>query len=76
MKINSGAGGTESQDWASMLMRMYMRYGEAHGYKVTISDIQDGDEAGIKSVTMKFEGGEYAYGFLKSENGVHSFGAC
>lgn len=71
MKINSGAGGTESQDWASILMRMYMRYGEAHGYKVTISDIQDGDEAGIKSVTMKFEGGEYAYGFLKSENGVH-----
>jgi len=71
MKINSGAGGTESQDWASMLMRMYMRYGEAHGYKVTISDIQDGDEAGIKSVTLKFEGGEYAYGFLKSENGVH-----
>ena len=71
MKINSGAGGTESQDWASMLMRMYMRYGEAHGYKVAISDIQDGDEAGIKSVTMKFEGGEYAYGFLKSENGVH-----
>lgn len=71
MKINSGAGGTESQDWASMLMRMYMRYGEAHGYKVTISDIQEGDEAGIKSVTMKFEGGEYAYGFLKSENGVH-----
>ena len=71
MKINSGAGGTERQDWASMLMRMYMRYGEAHGYRVTISDIQDGDEAGIKSVTMKFEGGEYAYGFLKSENGVH-----
>ena len=71
MKINSGAGGTESQDWASMLMRMYMRYGEAHGHRVTISDIQDGDEAGIKSVTMKFEGGEYAYGFLKSENGVH-----
>lgn len=71
MKINSGAGGTESQDWASMLMRMYMRYGEAHGYRVTISDLQDGDEAGIKSVTMKFEGGEYAYGYLKSENGVH-----
>ena len=66
MKINSGAGGTESQDWASMLMRMYMRWGEAHGYKVTISDIQEGDEAGIKSVTMKFEGGEYAYGYLKS----------
>lgn len=71
MKINSGAGGTESQDWASMLMRMYMRYGEAHGYRVTISDLQEGDEAGIKSVTMKFEGGEYAYGYLKSENGVH-----
>ena len=71
MKINSGAGGTESQDWASMLMRMYMRWGEAHGYKVTVSDMQEGDEAGIKSVTMKFEGGEYAYGFLKSENGVH-----
>ena len=71
MKINSGAGGTESQDWASMLMRMYMRWGEAQGYKVTISDIQEGDEAGIKSVTMKFEGGEYAYGYLKSENGVH-----
>ena len=71
MKINSGAGGTESQDWASMLMRMYQRWAEAHGYKVTISDIQPGDEAGIKSVTMKIEGGEYAYGFLKSENGVH-----
>ena len=71
MKINSGAGGTESQDWADMLMRMYMRWGEAHGYKVTISDIQVGDEAGIKSVTMKFEGGEYAFGYLKSENGVH-----
>lgn len=71
MKINSGAGGTESQDWAQLLMRMYMRWSDAHGYKCTISDIQDGDEAGIKSVTMKIEGGEYAYGFLKSENGVH-----
>ena len=71
MKINSGAGGTESQDWASMLMRMYMRWCEAHDYRVTISDIQEGDEAGIKSVTMEIEGGEYAYGFLKSENGVH-----
>lgn len=71
MKINSGAGGTESQDWASMLMRMYMRWAEAHGYSVTISNLQDGDEAGIKSVTMKIEGGEYAYGYLKSENGVH-----
>lgn len=71
MKINSGAGGTESQDWAQMLMRMYQRWAEAHGHKVTISNLQDGDEAGIKSVTMEIEGGEYAYGYLKSENGVH-----
>ena len=71
MKINSGAGGTESQDWAQMLQRMYMRWAEAHGYKVTISDLQEGDEAGIKSVTMQIVGGEYAYGYLKSENGVH-----
>ena len=71
LKINSGAGGTESQDWASMLMRMYMRWAESHGHKVTISNLQEGDEAGIKSVTMEIEGGEYAYGYLKSENGVH-----
>ena len=71
MKINSGAGGTESQDWAQMLQRMYMRWAEAHGYKVTISDLQEGDEAGIKSVTMQIVDGEYAYGYLKSENGVH-----
>ncbi len=71
LKINSGAGGTESQDWAQMLMRMYMRWAEANGYKVTISNLQDGDEAGIKSVTMQIEGNEYAYGYLKSENGVH-----
>ncbi len=71
MKINSGAGGTESQDWAQMLMRMYQRWAEANGHKVTISNLQDGDEAGIKSVTMQIEGGEYAYGYLKSENGVH-----
>ncbi len=71
LKINSGAGGTESQDWAQMLMRMYMRWAEAHGNKVTITDMQEGDEAGIKSVTMTIEGGEYAYGYLKSENGVH-----
>lgn len=71
LKINSGAGGTESQDWAQMLMRMYMRWAEAHGYKVTITDMQEGDEAGIKNVTMTIEGGEYAYGYLKSENGVH-----
>lgn len=71
LKINSGAGGTESQDWAQMLMRMYMRWAESNGHKVTISNIQEGDEAGIKSVTMQIEGGEYAYGYLKSENGVH-----
>jgi peptide chain release factor 2 len=71
LKINSGAGGTESQDWAQMLMRMYQRWAESHGHKVTVSDLQDGDEAGIKSVTMEIEGGEYAYGYLKSENGVH-----
>ena len=71
LKINSGAGGTESQDWAQMLMRMYMRWAEAHGYKVTITDMQEGDEAGIKSVTMTIEGGEFADGYLKSENGVH-----
>lgn len=70
LKINSGAGGTESQDWASMLMRMYMRWGEANKYKVSISNIQEGDEAGIKSVTMNIEG-PYAYGYLKGENGVH-----
>ncbi len=71
LKINSGAGGTEAQDWASMLMRMYMRWAEAHGHKVSIANLQDGDEAGIKSVTMQIEGGDYAYGYLKSENGVH-----
>ena len=70
LKINSGAGGTESQDWASMLMRMYMRWGETNKYKVTISDLQEGDEAGIKSVVMNIEG-DYAFGYLKGENGVH-----
>ncbi|MCC8198181.1 MAG: peptide chain release factor 2 [Tannerellaceae bacterium] len=70
VKINSGAGGTESQDWSSMLMRMYMRWGEANGYKVTISNLQEGDEAGIKTVTIQIEG-DYAYGYLKGENGVH-----
>lgn len=70
LKINSGAGGTESQDWASMLMRMYMRWGETNGYKVSISNIQEGDEAGIKTVTLQLEG-SFAYGYLKGENGVH-----
>ena len=70
LKINSGAGGTESQDWAQMLMRMYMRWSEAQGYKVTVTNLQEGEEAGIKSVEMTIEG-EYAYGYLKSENGVH-----
>jgi len=70
LKINSGAGGTESQDWASMLMRMYLRWIEDHGYKGTISNLQDGDEAGIKTCTIQVEG-DYAYGYLKGENGVH-----
>lgn len=70
LKINSGAGGTESQDWAAMLMRMYLRYCEQHNYKTRISNLQDGDEAGIKTVTIEIEG-DYAYGYLKSENGVH-----
>lgn len=70
LKINSGAGGTESQDWASMLMRMYMRWAETSGYKVSISNLQEGDEAGIKTVTMNMEG-SFAYGYLKGENGVH-----
>ena len=70
LKINAGAGGTEAQDWASMLMRMYQRWAEAHKYKVTISNYLDGDEAGIKTVTMEIEG-DQAYGFLKGENGVH-----
>jgi peptide chain release factor 2 len=70
MKINSGAGGTESLDWAGMLMRMYIRWGEINGYKVKEIDFQAGDEAGVKSVTLEFIG-EYAYGYLKAENGVH-----
>ena len=70
LKINAGAGGTEAQDWAQMLMRMYQRWAEAHQYKLTISNFQDGDEAGIKTVTMEIEG-DTAYGYLKSENGVH-----
>lgn len=70
LKINSGAGGTESQDWSEMLFRMYQRWAESQKYKVEITNILDGDEAGIKTVTMTIEG-DYAYGFLKGENGVH-----
>ncbi|MBQ0075856.1 MAG: peptide chain release factor 2 [Bacteroidales bacterium] len=70
LKIVSGAGGTEAQDWAEQLMRMYQRYCEKHNYKVTVSNFQEGDEAGIKTVTFNVEG-DMAYGYLKSENGVH-----
>jgi peptide chain release factor 2 len=70
VNINPGAGGTESQDWAQMLMRMYLRWGERNNYKVTIVSVQDGDTAGIKSASIEFEG-DYAFGYLKGENGVH-----
>jgi peptide chain release factor 2 len=70
LTIHSGAGGTEAQDWAEMLMRMYMRWGEQNNFKMSIVDILEGDGAGIKSVTMEVEG-EFAYGYLKAENGVH-----
>lgn len=70
MQINPGAGGTESQDWAEMLLRMYRMYGEKQGWKVTEIDYQEGDGAGIKSATIQFDG-EFAYGFLKAESGVH-----
>ena len=70
LKINSGAGGTESNDWAAMLMRMYLRWAERNNYKVKELDYQPGDEVGIKSVTFEIDG-ERAYGYLKSENGVH-----
>lgn len=70
LKIVSGAGGTESQDWASMLFRMYQRWCESKGYKLEITNLQEGDEAGIKTVTLQVEG-DMAYGYLKSENGVH-----
>jgi peptide chain release factor 2 len=68
--IHSGAGGTEAQDWADMLLRMYLRYGEQNGYSMTVLDILDGDGAGIKSATVEVVG-EFAYGYLKAENGVH-----
>ena len=70
LKINAGAGGTEAQDWAEMLYRMYSRWCESKGYKVTVTNWLDGDDAGIKTVTIQVEG-EYAFGYLKSENGVH-----
>ena len=70
LTIHSGAGGTEAQDWADMLMRMYLRWGEQNGFKMSIVDILDGDGAGIKSVTIEVEG-EFAYGYMKAENGVH-----
>lgn len=70
LKINAGAGGTESQDWTEMLMRMYIRWGERNNFKVKQISYLDGEEAGVKSVTLEFTG-EYAYGYLKSENGVH-----
>jgi peptide chain release factor 2 len=70
LQINSGAGGTESQDWAEMLLRMYRMYGEKQGWKVTELDYQEGDGAGIKTATLQFDG-EFAYGFLKAESGVH-----
>jgi peptide chain release factor 2 len=70
LKINPGAGGTESQDWAEMLMRMYIRWGEDNGYKVKTIDYQEAEPAGIKTVSLEFEG-DFAYGYLKGENGVH-----
>ena len=70
LTINSGAGGTEANDWSSMLMRMYLRWAERNSYKVTVTDLLEGDEAGIKSATIQVEG-DYAYGYLKAENGVH-----
>ena len=70
LTINSGAGGTEANDWSAMLMRMYMRWGERNGYKMTVTEELEGDEAGIKSATVLFEG-DYAYGYLKAESGVH-----
>lgn len=70
LTINSGAGGTEANDWSAMLMRMYSRWGERNGYKMTVTELLEGDEVGVKSVTVQFEG-EYAYGYLKAESGVH-----
>ena len=70
LDIQSGSGGTEAQDWANMLLRMYLRWGEAHGFKTELIELSDGDVAGIKSATIRF-GGEYAFGWLRTETGVH-----
>lgn len=70
LTINAGAGGTDAQDWAEMLLRMYTRWGEAHGYKTRLAEISEGDEAGIKSVTLEIDG-RHAYGYLKAEKGTH-----
>ena len=70
LTINSGAGGTEANDWSAMLMSMYMRWGERNGFKMTVTDLLEGDEAGIKSATIQVDG-DYAFGYLKAENGVH-----
>ena len=70
LTINSGAGGTEANDWSAMLMRMYMRWGERNGFKMTVTDLFEVDEAGIKSATIQVDG-DYAFGYLKAENGVH-----
>ena len=68
--IQSGSGGTEAQDWANMLLRMYLRWGEAHGFKTELIEVSDGDVAGIKSATLRIQG-EYAFGWLRTETGVH-----
>ena len=70
LQINAGAGGTEACDWADMLMRMFIRFGERKGFKAYLADKQEGDVAGIKSATLEFQG-DYAYGYLKGESGVH-----
>jgi peptide chain release factor 2 len=70
LDIQSGSGGTEAQDWANMLLRMYLRWGEAHGFKTELIEVSDGDVAGIKSATIRFSG-EYAFGWLRTETGVH-----
>ena len=70
MDIQSGSGGTEAQDWAEMVMRMYIKFGEKHGFNVTVTELSDGEVAGIKSATLRFEG-DHAYGWFRTETGVH-----